>query len=96
MAPRRVRAGPGRAGPGRKALTLYAVQLALNLAWSIFFFGLQKIGLALADIYLLLIAIVANTIMFWRIDQLAGMLFVPYVLWVSYASVLNTSLWLLN
>jgi benzodiazapine receptor len=83
-------------GPGRKALTLYAVQLALNLAWSIFFFGLQKIGLALADIYLLLIAIVANTIMFWRIDQLAGMLFVPYVLWVSYASVLNTSLWLLN
>ncbi|MDH3673666.1 MAG: tryptophan-rich sensory protein [Gammaproteobacteria bacterium] len=41
-------------------------------------------------------AIIANTILFWRIDRLAGALFVPYVLWVVYATVLNASLWRLN
>ena len=82
--------------PARKALMLYAVQLGLNLTWSTIFFGLQQIGLALVEIFLLLFAIVANTVLFWRIDQVAGLLFVPYVIWVSYACVLNASLWLLN
>lgn len=80
----------------RKALTVFVVQLALNLAWSFIFFGLQQISLALVEIVILLLAIVANTILFWRIDRWAGALFVPYVLWVAFATVLNASLWLLN
>ncbi len=80
----------------RSALALFAVQLGLNLAWSLVFFGLQRIGLAFAEIVILLIAIIANTIMFWRIDRLAGVLFVPYALWVAYAAVLNGALWVLN
>lgn len=79
-----------------KAFAVFAVQLGLNLAWSFLFFGLQRIDLALVEIVLLLCAIIANTIMFWRIDRLAGLLFVPYAAWVTYATVLNASLWLLN
>lgn len=81
---------------GRKSLTMFAVQLGLNLIWSILFFGLQRIDLALVEIIILLVTIVANTVMFWRVDRLAGALFLPYVLWVAYATVLNASLWWLN
>ena len=79
-----------------KALAVFAGQLGLNLAWSFLFFGLQRIDLALVEIVILLCAIIANTIMFWRIDRLAGLLFVPYAAWVTYATILNASLWLLN
>ncbi len=79
-----------------KALAVFAVQLGLNLAWSFLFFGLQRIDLALVEIVILLCAIITNTVMFWRIDRLAGLLFVPYAAWVTYATVLNASLWLLN
>lgn len=81
---------------GRNALTVFAVQLGLNLAWSFLFFGLQRVGLALFEIIILLLAIVVNTILFWQIDRFAGALFVPYVLWSTYAMILNISLWLLN
>ncbi len=80
----------------RKALMVFALQLGLNLAWSFLFFGLQRIDLALVEIAILLLAIIANTMMFWRIDRLAGVLFVPYIAWVAYATILNASLWLLN
>jgi benzodiazapine receptor len=80
----------------RKALSIFAVQLGLNLAWSFLFFGLQRIDLALVEIFILLVAITVNTIIFWRVDRLAGLMFVPYVVWVTYATVLNASLWLLN
>jgi tryptophan-rich sensory protein len=79
-----------------KALAAFVVQLGLNLAWSFLFFGLQRIDLALVEIVILLCAIITNTIMFWRIDRLAGLLFVPYAAWVTYATVLNASLLLLN
>lgn len=80
----------------RVALTVFAVQLALNLLWSFLFFGLQRIDLALVEIVVLLVAVGTATALFWRIDRVAGVLLVPYVLWVGYASVLNLSLWLLN
>lgn len=83
-------------GPGRRALVVFAMQLGLNLAWSFLFFGLRRIDLALVEIVFLLVAIIANTVLFWRIDRLAGILFVPYLLWVAYAIALNASLWLLN
>ena len=79
-----------------KALSIFGVQLGLNLSWSILFFGLQRVDLALIEIFILLATIVLNAILFWRIDRLAGLIFVPYVLWVTFATILNASIWLLN
>ncbi len=78
------------------ALALFFLQLALNFAWSLIFFGLQQIGFALAEIIALLVAIIATAVVFWRIERLAGALMAPYALWVTVASVLNGALWLLN
>jgi len=77
-------------------LALYGLQLALNLLWSILFFGLHAIGWALADIVALLTAIAVTTIMFLRLDRIAGALFLPYMAWVAFAGVLNASIWWLN
>ncbi len=81
---------------GRLALTLFAVQLALNCSWSILFFGAHETGAALVDIVALWVVILAATVVFWRIDRLAGLLFVPYLLWVGYAAALNGAIWLRN
>jgi benzodiazapine receptor len=82
---------------GRKAaLTVYAAQLALNLAWSFVFFRARMIAAAFADIVLLLAAVVVSLGLFWRVDRLAGSLLVPYALWVAFATVLNFALWRLN
>ncbi len=78
------------------ALVMFAVQLGLNLAWSILFFGLQSIAGALVDIVLLLAAIVTTTIVFWRIERFTAALLVPYAIWVCYAFLLNAAIWLLN
>jgi benzodiazapine receptor len=80
----------------RLPLTLYALQLTLNLAWSIAFFGMRSIGGALVDIVALLLTILATTAVFWRRDRVAGMLFVPYAAWVAFAAVLNAAIWRLN
>ena len=80
----------------RTALAVFAVQLGFNLLWSVLFFGLQAIGMALAEILLLLVLVTVNMLAFWRIDRPAGALFIPYVLWVGFAALLNASLWLLN
>lgn len=80
----------------RNALLLFAVQLVLNLVWSLVFFGFRNIGMAMLEIATLLLAIIATALVFGRLDRPAGVLFVPYLLWVGYAAVLNFSLWLLN
>jgi tryptophan-rich sensory protein len=80
----------------RPEMTVYGVQLILNVAWSFIFFGARSIGLALVEIVLLLMVIVINLVMFWRVDRVAGWLLVPYTAWVSFASVLNFALWRLN
>lgn len=80
----------------RPALTLFAVQLVLNLTWSIVFFGMRAIGAALVEIAVLLLAILATTVVFWQRDRVAGMLFIPYTAWVTFAAVLNAALWRLN
>ena len=79
-----------------KAFVVFALQLGLNLTWSFLFFGLQLIDLALVEIVILLFTIITNTIIFWRLDRLAGLLFVPYAAWVAFATVLNSSIWLIN
>jgi tryptophan-rich sensory protein len=78
------------------ALLLYALQLALNLAWSILFFGLHRPGWALADLLSLLAAVIATMILFGRIDRWAGLCFVPYAMWVAFAGLLNAMIWRLN
>ena len=80
----------------RLALTVYAVQLALNLSWSFVFFGAHLIGPALAVSAALLAAILANAFLFWRIDRAAGALLAPYAAWVSFATLLTAALWRLN
>lgn len=86
----------GGFGPNRHALTLFLLQLAFNALWSWLFFAWNLGALALADIIVLWILIVATLISFWRVQPLAGALLVPYLLWVSFASALNFSLWQLN
>jgi translocator protein len=82
-----------RIGWQGSALLLFFVQLALNLLWSILFFGLQLVGLALVDIVVLVIVIALTTIAFWWVDRRAGLLFVPYGIWVAYAGILNGAIW---
>jgi len=78
------------------ALVAFAVQLVLNVAWSVIFFGMHAIGAALVEVLVLLAAIVTTMMLFWRQDRTAGWLFVPYVAWVSFATLLNATLWWLN
>lgn len=80
----------------RVPLALFAVQLALNLAWSVVFFGAHRIGGAVVVIVGLEAAILATMVAFRRIDGLAALLLVPYALWVAFAAVLNIAVWQLN
>lgn len=80
----------------KAALVLFAVQLALNVLWSVLFFGLHNPGAALIEIFILLAAIVVTTIYFFRVSSTAGVLMLPYILWVSFALYLNYSVWALN
>lgn len=80
----------------RVPLLLFAVQLALNMAWSWLFFGLMSPALGFADIVLLWIAIAATMAAFWQRSRVAGLLLVPYLAWVTFAAALNYSIWQLN
>jgi translocator protein len=87
--------GRGETNVG-KALTLYIIQLFLNFFWTIIFFRWRLIGLAFFELMLLLIFILLTTFKFFRLDKLAGLLMIPYILWVSFAGVLNFTFWMLN
>lgn len=80
----------------RASLTLFLVQLAVNALWSWLFFGWHWGALAFADILLLWLLIVTTLLLFWRVRLLAGVLLIPYLLWVSFASALCYSVWQLN
>jgi len=87
----------GWSAPGVKvALALFAAQLVLNSLWSIIFFGMHALLPAFIEIIILWLTILATIIAFWRVRLAAGALLLPYILWVSFASVLNFSLWRLN
>jgi tryptophan-rich sensory protein len=79
-----------------RGLQLFWLQLALNFTWSLLFFSAHCIGLAVVEIALLWIAILATMVLFWRRDQAAGVIFAVYLAWVSFASVLNLSIWMKN
>lgn len=80
----------------RRALLIFALQLALNGVWSVLFFGLHSPGWAALEISLLWSAIVATLLAFGRVSRAATWLLVPYLLWVSFAAALNFAIWNLN
>ncbi|MEI8373855.1 MAG: TspO/MBR family protein [Planctomycetota bacterium] len=75
---------------------LFGTQLVLNVLWSCIFFGLENPGLAFVEVVLLWTTIAATMILFWLRSSVAGILFLPYLAWVSFASVLNFTIWRLN
>ncbi len=79
-----------------KPLALFGLQLGLNVLWSCIFFGLQAPGVAFFEVLLLWVAIATTMVAFWRRSMIAGILFVPYLAWVTFASVLNLVIWQLN
>jgi translocator protein len=78
------------------AILIFWVQLVLNFCWSFFFFYFKMIGLALVDIILLWIMIVLMMVRFYKIKPLAAYINIPYLLWVTFASVLNIAYYILN
>lgn len=80
----------------KKSLKFFAIQLVLNALWSYLFFGLKNPLLALIEIVLLWLMIYETYIKFGKINKISGYLFVPYLLWVGFAMVLNASIWWLN
>ena len=82
--------------PVQKAVCVFAAQLLANLAWSFLFFNMHSILLGLLDILLLFFLIAAAIILFLRISPYAAYLLVPYICWVTFASLLNAMIWLLN
>lgn len=75
---------------------LFCGQLVLNIFWSIIFFGLERPWFAFMEIIVLWLAIAATARQFFQINRTAGYLFLPYLLWVSFAAVLNFYIWRLN
>jgi len=80
----------------KSALSFYALQLVFNFFWTILFFRFELRGLAFLWIIALLILVIITTVKFYKINKTAGYLMIPYVLWVSFASVLNYAIWQLN
>jgi len=79
-----------------RTVAIYLIQLILNLAWSFIFFYLHEIGFALFEILLLLAVIIVNGVMFYKINKWAGLIFIPYILWVTFASFLTYNIFILN
>jgi benzodiazapine receptor len=80
----------------RSALILFGVQLVLNVLWSVMFFGLRSPLAGLIEISILAVAILLTIQSFLQVSRVAGLLLIPYFLWVAFASGLNLSIWVLN
>ena len=80
----------------QKALIWFGIQLFLNFWWSIIFFKFHRLDIALIEILLMWVSIAATIHYFKQVKPLAGYLNVPYLCWVSFATILNTALFLLN
>lgn len=77
-------------------LLLFVVQLLLNAAWTWTFFGLHRPGMALVDIVVLWVVLLITLITFWGLEPLAGVLLLPYLAWVTFATALNWTIWRMN
>jgi tryptophan-rich sensory protein len=86
-----------RGQPGvRTALSLFAAQLVLNLAWSPAFFGLESVTLGVLLIVPILVLVALTVMAFRRVDDVAAAMLLPYLLWVAYATAVAWQIWLLN
>ena len=79
-----------------RAMNAYVVQLIFNAAWTPLFFGAQRIDWACTCIIALWFAILITILCFWKVNKVAAWLMVPYLGWVSFATVLNAALWVMN
>lgn len=80
----------------RIAAGVFLVQLVLNVLWSYLFFGWEMIGAAAVEIVVLWVAICATMYLFYRIRPVAAYLLIPYLAWVTFATVLTATIWMLN
>ncbi len=80
----------------KQALTIFILQLVLNSLWTLIFFGLHNPLFAFIEIVILWVAIMLTILKFFKISRLSGYLMLPYILWVSFAGVLNLAIVLLN
>jgi benzodiazapine receptor len=78
------------------AYYIFLIQLVLNALWSVIFFSWHRLDWAMLDIILLWSSILATMLTFWTVNPVAGALLIPYLCWVSFASVLNYAIWKLN
>ena len=79
-----------------QALWLFGIQLFLNAIWSPIFFGWHQLGLALVVIIFMWVFILVTILRFYKLNKVASYLLIPYLLWVSFASVLNYGIFILN
>lgn len=80
----------------KTSLIVFFIHLIFNLTWTLAFFGLRNPFLAFVNIIVLLIFIVVLIFLFYKIDKIASFLLIPYLLWVSFATILNFSIWKIN
>ncbi len=80
----------------KKGMYFFIIQLALNALWSYLFFGMHNLFLSIIEIILLWLMIYETYSQFKKVDRLASKLLIPYLVWVSYASILTASVWYLN
>ena len=80
----------------QESLVIFGIQMMLNFAWSFIFFYFRQPGWALVDIVALWISIIIMIFFFYRVNRVAAMIQIPYLLWVSFATLLNASIWVLN
>lgn len=80
----------------RIPLIWFGTQLFLNSVWSVLFFGMQKPAWSMVEVFFLWLAILMTIRAFWALSRWASLLLVPYLLWVSFASILNVAIWQLN
>ena len=78
------------------AMALWSLQIALNAIWTPAFFGLRNIRLGMGIVLALWVAVAACMVALWQVDLIAGLLFVPYLIWVTVASALNAAVWRMN
>ena len=80
----------------KNGLIFFGIQLLLNSLWTVLFFGLKQANIAFAEILILWVVLLLTILKFLKIRKVAGYLLIPYILWVSFATVLNGAIWQLN
>ncbi len=79
-----------------QALIWYGLQLALNLVWTLVFFGLHSIFLGLIDVIAIWLCVILTMYNAWPVNRLVTYLFIPNLLWITYAALINAAAWTLN